>query len=49
VAQDVWLFGLGGAGGEAGIAAFVAQGLVLVVSVALVLLARRAAAAGWLS
>ena len=45
--QDVWLFLLSDAGRQAGAAAFVLQGLVLVVAIALVLLARKANAAGW--
>ncbi|HQR47476.1 MAG TPA: hypothetical protein PLB02_04830 [Thermoanaerobaculia bacterium] len=49
VAQDLWLFGLSGSARAAGPPAFVVQGLVLVVSVALVLLARRAARESWLS
>jgi hypothetical protein len=48
-AQDYWLFVLSGAAGQAGAVAFVMQGLVLVISVGLVALARRAAAQGWLS
>lgn len=49
VVQDLWLFVLSGAAREAGAVAFVMQGLVLVVSIGLVLLARRASAEGWLS
>jgi len=49
VVQDLWLFVLSGAAREAGAIAFVMQGLVLVVSIGLVLLARRASAEGWLS
>lgn len=49
VAQDVWLFVTSDVAGGAGAVAFVMQGLVLVVSVSLVILARRSAAAGWLS
>ena len=48
-AQDLWLFVLSGAAGQAGAAAFIMQGLVLVISVGLVALARRASAQGWLS
>ena len=47
IAQDVWLFGMSGAAGQAGMVAFVTQGLVLLVAVGLVLLARRATARGW--
>ena len=46
--QDIWLFGLSTAAGGAGPAAFVLQGLVLVVAVALVMLGRRASGQGWL-
>jgi hypothetical protein len=46
VAQDVSLFAMAGA---VDTTAYVLQGLVLVVAVALVLLARRAIKAGWLS
>jgi hypothetical protein len=49
VAQDLWLFVLSGAAGQAGAAAFIMQGLVLVISVGLVALARTASAQGWLS
>jgi len=49
VAQDLWLFGSSGAAAQAGAVAFVLQGLVLVVAVGLVGLARRATAEGWLS
>ena len=49
VAQDLWLFVLSGAVGQVGVVAFVTQGLVLVISVALVVLARRASARGWVS
>jgi hypothetical protein len=49
VGQDVYLFGMSGAAAEAGAAAFVLQGLVLVIAVALVMLGRKAAARGWLS
>jgi hypothetical protein len=48
VVQDVWLFGSSGAAGQAGAVAFIMQGLVLVISVALVVVARRAATQGWL-
>lgn len=49
VVQDVALFGLSGAASQAGAVAFVTQGLVLVIAVALVLLARRADANAWIS
>ncbi|HWP02460.1 MAG TPA: hypothetical protein VNL96_03300 [Gemmatimonadaceae bacterium] len=49
VVQDLWLFVLSGSAREVGAVAFVMQGLVLVVSIGLVLLARRAAAEGWLT
>lgn len=49
VVQDLWLFGLGGVAGQAGAVVFVLQGLVLLVSIGLVLLARRASAQGWLT
>lgn len=47
--QDAWLFGLSGAAAQAGPVAFVLQGLVLLIAVGLVLLARKAAARGWLA
>jgi hypothetical protein len=47
IIQDIWLFALSDAGKIAGSLAYVLQGLVLVVAVALVLLARRARASGW--
>lgn len=46
VVQDVWLFGMSGAAAQAGAVAFVLQGIVLLVAVGLVLLARRATASG---
>jgi len=49
VAQDIWLFVLSGAGQPAGAVAYGLQGLVLLISVALLALARRASALGWLS
>lgn len=49
LAQDAWLFGMSGAVAQAGGAAFVLQGLVLVVAIALVLLARNAAAKRWIA
>lgn len=49
VAQDLWLFVLSGAARQAGASAFVAQGLVLVVAIGLVALARRATARAWLA
>jgi hypothetical protein len=47
VVQDVSLFALSGAGADP--AVFALQGLVLVVAVALLWLARTAAARGWLA
>lgn len=49
VVQDLWLFGLSGSAASAGAVAFVLQGLVLAVAIALVLLGRRAAANAWVS
>lgn len=49
MAQDLWLFVLSGAAAEAGAAVFIMQGLVLIISVALVALSRWASAQGWLS
>jgi hypothetical protein len=49
IGQDLWLFVLSGSASEAGAVAFALQGLVLAVSVALVVLARRGSAQGWLS
>ena len=48
VAQDAWLFGLSGAAAEAGAVALVLQGLVLLVAIGLVMLARKATARGWI-
>lgn len=48
IVQDVGLFVLAGGASLAGTAAFAIQGVVLVVAIALVLLARRADRAGWL-
>jgi hypothetical protein len=47
VGQDVWLFALSGAAAQAGAVGAVLQGLVLLIAVGLVLLARKAAARGW--
>jgi hypothetical protein len=47
--QDLWLFVLSGAAAQGRAVAFVLQGLVLVVGVSLVTLARKATALGWLS
>jgi len=47
IGQDVWLFTLSGA--QAEVAALVLQGLVLVIAIALVVLARQAAVKGWVS
>lgn len=49
ILQNLWLFVLSGSASAAGLPAFILQGLVLVVSVALVFLARRAAASGWIA
>ncbi len=48
LAQDLWLFAMSGAASAAGPAAFVLQGLVLLIGIGLVLLARKASAQGWL-
>lgn len=48
IVQDVWLFGVSGAATSGGAAAFVLQGLVLLVGVALVMMARTATARGWI-
>jgi hypothetical protein len=47
IVQDISLFGMGDAIGGMLVHALVLQGVVLVVAVALLLLARRANAAGW--
>jgi len=49
IVQNLWLFVLSDAAKETGAVAFVLQGVVLVVSVALLALARRASARGWLT
>lgn len=49
VVQDLALFVLTSAAAQGGAAVFVLQGIVLVVGVGLLVLARRAAASGWLS
>lgn len=49
VVQDLWLFVLSGAARQAGAVAFITQGLVLLVAVALVALARRGTAQRWLA
>lgn len=46
--QDLGIFVLSDAASQAGAVAMVLQGIVLVIAIALVLLARRAAARGWL-
>lgn len=46
IVQDVWLFGLSDAAAQAGAVAFVLQGLVLLVAIALVALGRTAVAQG---
>lgn len=47
VIQDVSLFGMSGDAGQAGGAAYGLQGLVLLIAIGLVMLARMAAARGW--
>jgi len=49
LAQDLWLFAMSGAAAAAGPVAFVLQGLVLLIGIGLVLLARKASAQGWLA
>lgn len=49
IAQDLWLFGMSGSVAQAGPAAIVLQGLVLVVAIALLLLGRNAAANRWIA
>lgn len=49
VVQDLALFALSNAAATAGAAAYVLQGLVLLIAIALVQLARKASASGWLS
>ena len=49
IGQDLGLFLLSGAATAAGPVAFVLQGVVLVVAIGLVMLGRRASAAGWLT
>jgi hypothetical protein len=49
IVQNVWLFVLSDAARQTGAVAFVLQGLVFVVSVALLVLARKASAQGWLA
>lgn len=48
IVQDAWLFLLSDAASQTGSTALVMQGLVLVISVGLVLLARTAAAREWI-
>ena len=47
VVQDVWLFLLSDAARQAGSAAFILQGLVLAIAIALLLFAKNADARGW--
>jgi len=47
IVQDAWLFVLSEAAAQAGPVALVLQGLVLLIAIGLVLLARNAAARGW--
>jgi hypothetical protein len=49
VAQDTWLFGMSGAAGGASASAIVLQGLVLVIAIGLVVVARKAASKGWIA
>ena len=49
IVQNVWLFVLSDAARQTGAVAFVLQGVVFVVSVALLVLARKASAQGWLA
>jgi hypothetical protein len=49
IVQDAWLFVLSGSALEAQPVALVLQGLVLLIAIGLVLLARTAAARGWLA
>jgi len=49
LAQDLWLFAMSGAAAAAGAVAFVLQGLVLLIGIGLVLVARKASAQGWLA
>jgi hypothetical protein len=49
IVQDLGLFALSSAAAQTGAGALILQGLVLVIAVALVQLARRASASGWLS
>jgi hypothetical protein len=49
VLQDLYLFGMSDAGAQGGSAAMVLQGLVFLIGIALVWLARKASQAGWLS
>ena len=48
IVQDAWMFGLSDAAAQGGPGVFVLQGLVLAIGLALLVLARRAAARGWL-
>jgi hypothetical protein len=48
IGQDVYLFMMSGAAAQAGPVVFVLQGLVLVISIALVFLGRKATARGWI-
>lgn len=49
ILQDLWLFVLSGSASQAGAVVFVLQGVVLVVAIALVMLARKAVARGWIA
>lgn len=49
IVQDAWLFVLSGAAAQTTPVAVVLQGLVLLIAIGLVLLARTAAAQGWIA
>jgi len=49
IGQDISLFLMSGAVSAAGPVALVLQGVVLIVSIALVFLGRKAAARGWIA
>jgi hypothetical protein len=49
VVQDTWLFVLSGAAAQTGPVALILQGLVLLIAIGLVRLARKATARGWIA
>jgi hypothetical protein len=49
VFQNLWLFVLSGAATQGGPVVFVLQGLLLLIAIGLVLLARKASARGWIA